>query len=464
MAVTINGSTGIDKVQDDSVDIADLSATGTASSSTYLRGDNTWATAGGATSIDGLSDATVYNTTTIGLGSGALDSMSSGNGRNTAVGYNALTANTSGYNNTAVGHLAGTSITDGYQNTLLGDRTGTALTTGDNNTALGQHALKTATTGNNNTAVGFDCMALTTTGNPNTAVGAYCLDAMTSGSNNTAIGYQAMSSLTDGGNNVAVGHNSLTALTTHSYCTAVGVAALESNTTAHGNTAVGYKASISNTTGVDNASFGAEAGYNVTTGSYNTCIGVKAGKHHTVLTTGDQNVLIGSYTGVTSGGTDEANGFGHGIQAAGGYTTLGNDSADIRASHGSTSWSTVSDERYKKDIVDSTTGLNFINALRPRTFKYRNLGELPNTFFAYKEGSEKVFKNSYTNHGFIAQEVKAAIDADSSIKDGFRLWDDREDGSQEVAEAALIPVLVKAIQELSAKNDALEARITTLEG
>ena len=43
MPTIINGTTGIDKVQDDSVDIADLSATGTASSSTYLRGDNSWA-------------------------------------------------------------------------------------------------------------------------------------------------------------------------------------------------------------------------------------------------------------------------------------------------------------------------------------------------------------------------------------------------------------------------------------
>jgi hypothetical protein len=77
---------------------------------------------------------------------------------------------------------------------------------------------------------------------------------------------------------------------------------------------------------------------------------------------------------------------------------------------------------------------------------------------------QKSLKNSNTNHGFIAQEVKAAIDADDSIKDGFKLWDDREDGSQEVAEAALIPVLVKAIQELSAQNDALTTRITALEG
>jgi hypothetical protein len=44
MPTIINGTTGIDKVQDDSVDIADLSATGTPSSSTYLRGDNSWAT------------------------------------------------------------------------------------------------------------------------------------------------------------------------------------------------------------------------------------------------------------------------------------------------------------------------------------------------------------------------------------------------------------------------------------
>ena len=116
----------------------------------------------------------------------------------------------------------------------------------------------------------------------------------------------------------------------------------------------------------------------------------------------------------------------------------------------------MSDERYKKDIVDSTAGLSFINALQPRTFKYKTLGELPETFNAYEADSTKVFKNSETNHGFIAQEIKAAIDADSSIADGFKLWDDRDDGSQEVAEAALIPILVKAIQELTARIETLE--------
>ena len=108
--------------------------------------------------------------------------------------------------------------------------------------------------------------------------------------------------------------------------------------------------------------------------------------------------------------------------------------------------------------------MSFVNALRPRTFNYKNKGELPNTFRAYKEGSTEVFKSDKTQHGFIAQEVKAAIDADSGVKNGFNLWDEREDGSQEVAETALVPILVKAIQEQNALIEALTARVSTLEG
>ena len=42
MGTEISGSTGINKIQNNAVDIADLSATGTASASTFLRGDNAW--------------------------------------------------------------------------------------------------------------------------------------------------------------------------------------------------------------------------------------------------------------------------------------------------------------------------------------------------------------------------------------------------------------------------------------
>jgi len=223
------------------------------------------------------------------------------------------------------------------------------------------------------------------------------------------------------------------------------------------NVIVGDEAGTALTTGDGNVCIGATAGDAITTGQDNVVIGYQAGTYQANLTTSNGNVLVGPYTDSTDGTTNYAHGLGYNIDCAPGYTTLGLGTSDIRAAHGNVTWSTVSDERYKKDIVDSTAGLSFIKALKPRTFKYKNLGELPETFRAYEADSTDVFKNSNTNHGFIAQEVKTAIDADSGIKDGFKLWDERPDGSQEVAEAALIPILVKAIQEL-------EARIAVLEG
>ena len=84
MATTINGSTGASQIQDntvsnakvvdDAIGIAELSATGTASSSTFLRGDNAWAAPGGggmtllsttaatgAATINVATDHTLYN-------------------------------------------------------------------------------------------------------------------------------------------------------------------------------------------------------------------------------------------------------------------------------------------------------------------------------------------------------------------------------------------------------------------
>jgi hypothetical protein len=54
MAVTVNGSTGVSLVQDNVIVLADLTATGTASATTFLRGDNAWATpASGGVSLLG---------------------------------------------------------------------------------------------------------------------------------------------------------------------------------------------------------------------------------------------------------------------------------------------------------------------------------------------------------------------------------------------------------------------------
>ena len=350
-------------------------------------------------------------------------------------------------------------------------------TQGSASVAIGNEALSTqnftSATDTYNTGVGDQAGKSVTTGIRNTLIGGIAGDALTDADYNTAVGMGALSSDTLGSRSTAIGQSALNAqnftTATNTYNTAVGAFAGQSVTTGKFNTLVGAEAGEALTTGQSNHFIGYGAGGGVvggtaTQGNHNIGIGYNTFVESVVLTTGSHNIAIGNFSRTTAVDSTYATVIGYNVGGAAGYTTIGRDASDIRAAHGVATWSTVSDERYKKDIVDSEAGLSFINALRPRTFKYKNLGELPETFSAYKADSTEVFKNSNTNHGFIAQEVKAAIDADNSIKDGFTLWDDREDGSQEIAEAALIPVLTKAIQELSAQVDALTARIETLEG
>jgi len=359
-----------------------------------------------------------------------------------------LASSTSGTSNFVAGVNAGNSIASGGNyNVCVGDEAGTAISTGDNNTALGYSAGASITTTSNCTVVGHDAGGDITTGTQNTIVGSNAGNAITEGQYNVAMGVDALGADTLGSKSVAIGVDAL------------NIQNFTSATDAN-NTAVGHSAGSKVTTGIKNVIMGSLAGDEITDGTQNVCIGYNNAYN---LTTGDFNVCLGSLARPSSANGEFANVIGYNIAGANNYTTIGKTTSDIRALHGSTTWSTVSDERYKKDITDSTAGLGFINDLRPRTFKYKNLGDLPDTFNSYEEGSTEVFKNSNTNHGFIAQEVKTAIDAHSEIKDGFTLWDDRDDGSQEVAETALIPILTKAVQELSAQVTALTNRITALE-
>ena len=68
------------------------------------------------------------------------------------------------------------------------------------------------------------------------------------------------------------------------------------------------------------------------------------------------------------------------------------------------------------------------------------------------------------NHGFIAQEVKETIDNHPEIKDGFEMWmEDDADGRQRIGEGALVTILTKAVQELSAKVEELEDKLNNKE-
>jgi len=104
--------------------------------------------------------------------------------------------------------------------------------------------------------------------------------------------------------------------------------------------------------------------------------------------------------------------------------------------------------------------LFFINDLRPVTFRWKKEKDIPSELNAYKEGSEKRTMNDKVNHGFIAQEVKAVIDAHDEIKNGFDLWqEDEVDGRQRIGATNLETILVKAIQELSTEIDEIKKKL-----
>ena len=80
MGTEISGSTGINKIQNDAVDIADLSATGTASASTFHRGDNSWtdalATQSGNAGKFLTTDASTASWATVSIPAGGITAAS----------------------------------------------------------------------------------------------------------------------------------------------------------------------------------------------------------------------------------------------------------------------------------------------------------------------------------------------------------------------------------------------------
>jgi hypothetical protein len=97
----------------------------------------------------------------------------------------------------------------------------------------------------------------------------------------------------------------------------------------------------------------------------------------------------------------------------------------------------ISDVRTKENIVNSTDGLDIINALRPVRFDF-------------KEGFGFERKNQL---GFIAQEVEEVF---PEIVDEWKFKPEDKITYKTVGPSGLIPILVKAIQELKAEIETLK--------
>jgi len=419
------------------------------------------------------SDTLGSKSTAIGMGTLATQNFTTATDSfNTAVGYFAGVGATTAVRSTIVGALAGGAAITGAGNTMVGYNSGHALTSGHSNTLGGQNAGDALTTGNYNTAFGNSALSTETTGAASTAIGEGALQRQilgnTNDSDNLAAGYvaganittgvgnvllgRAGSALTDADNNVAIGRSTLSLDTLGSRTVAIGSFALQNQnfTTAETveNTVVGYHAGQAVTTGFKNTIVGALGYDNLQNGDRNISIGydtTSSGVNDSLA------ILIG--VSITSGGAGTAR-----LGNSGGTATLSIDGSD-------TSWAAASDSRLKKDVENSTVGLEFIKDLRPVTFKWNAKDAIANTLPQYDaDSSDPIYGTGKAHHGFIAQEVKAVIDSHSDVVNGHNLWSEDPDGTQQVSPSALVPMLVKAIQEQNALIVALTARVATLEG
>ena len=323
------------------------------------------------------------------------------------------------------------------QNTLIGALAGDELTTAARNTAVGYKSLHSVTTGNDNVGIGTLAGAEITTGSENTAIGYAALDLEDTGNRNTAVGFNALSTQNIDGN----GQNS----------------------------ALGWQAGLSLDSGTVNTLIGAQAGTGLVGGGGNTILGYAGGTKGTDLAGGDNNVLLGRETGTS--GADGSNQIVIGKDVAGtandqAHLGYGSNIAVLALDGSDTSWAASSDERLKENITTSTAGLSFLKDLRPVTYTWKKKKDVPSNMTTYyEEGSDDPCLGfGKTHHGFIAQEVKTVLDNHAEIKNGQHFWKQDDNGTQRVAPNALIPMLTKAVQELSTALDAALARITTLEG
>jgi hypothetical protein len=397
---------------------------------------------------------------------------------NTAIGWEALKANTSANNNTAVGYRASYTNTTGTENTVVGLEALYANSTGSYNTAFGKSALQNNTT-SYNTVFGHRAMLTNTTGSGNVGMGVNALFSNTTGTDNICVG-NGLQANTTGSNNVAVGATALNSNTTASYQTAVGHQALNSanktaNTIAY-STAVGYQAGKatttgtvtaiganvllfnttgsgnvgvggatdgaggalqSNTTGTDSTAVGVYSLALQTTGVQNVGIGLGAGQ---VLTTGGYSAFIGGQTYASSSGASNEIVIGYGSTAKGGSTGFINpNGGGVYQGNNSANWSTTSDQRLKKNIVNNDVGLEKLTQIQVRNFEYRTkeeVTELPQNQTIQKSGIQL---------GVIAQELQAVLP--DCVKT-------ESTGVMSVNSDNLTWYMINAIKELKAEFDA----------
>lgn len=335
---------------------------------------------------------------------GKIDSLT----RNTYIGYRAGGPYGGSYN-TAIGFKSLHSLTNGSSNVAVGVHSLYSNTLGLSNTGSGAWSLYNNTIGNYNTATGSTALYYNTTGYQNSAFGASALQSNITGHSNVAVGLNAIESNTTGTNNVGVGKDAISFSSTGSFNSALGNHALRENHSGSYNAAVGDNALTLNQNGYGNSALGASALFKTST-NYNTGVGFHAGNNFYL---GWNNTLIGAECNTTVSSLYNTVGLGQGVAiTANSQARIGNSSTVSIG--GYTSWTNISDGRYKKDIQENVKGIDFIMRLRPVTYHLdvtalRTKLNEPSEHLK-ESGMETAIaeKESMVFSGFIAQEVEQA--------------------------------------------------------
>jgi hypothetical protein len=189
---------------------------------------------------------------------------------------------------------------------------------------------------------------------------------------------------------------------------------------------------------------GTNAGYNLTTGTNNTFIGTVSSASATLTTTGSNVTTLGNGAVPTSATISN-------------QITLGNSSVSstggLRCN--SQTIASLSDARDKTNIIDIPIGLDFINKLRPVKFTWNNRSE-------YDEDGDEIMNpnKGVIDAGFIAQELDEA-ETSENVDFLHLVLKDNPD-KLEASYGKLLPVMVKAIQELSVKVESLSQELALL--
>lgn len=308
-------------------------------------------------------------------------------------------------------------VNDSSGNLGIGDNVLTSVSSGDRNTGFGDAANQSISSGDDNTAFGYEALKSVSGGYRNTGIGSKALASQTNGGDVVAIGVSALNSHTSPSNIVAIGSyaaQSISGSLSGSYSVYVGYQA-------------GSGISSGSSKGLNCVYVGSKAG-NFADGSYNIGIGKSAGESMD----GSNNIEIGTITG---GSYSSIHNFGSNSNRI----SIGNNSSTN--AYIKIAWSTTSDARDKMNFSSVPYGLEFVNNLKPISFQFKKEREID-------EPSGNI------RYGFKAQDI-LSLEGNNPV-----IIDNEDEDSLKFQSDNLVPVLVNAIQELSAEVSSLKQLVT----